>query len=67
MRTSVKVERVETNSKYYPEVHLHFKDYRGNTTIKLDEKTARLLVTDLDVKINWTQKIIDEVKDMDVR
>ena len=57
MKTTVRVERVETASKYYPEVHLHFKDYRGNITIKLDEKTARLLVTDLDVKINWTEKV----------
>lgn len=64
MKTSVKVERVETSSKYYPEVHLHLKDYRGSNIFKMDEQTARLLIEQLDSKVNWTQKIINEVKDI---
>lgn len=37
--------------------HLSFDDYRGEKTIKLDERTARLLVSELDKQINFTQKI----------
>jgi hypothetical protein len=60
MKTDVTVEKVETKSKYYPMYHLSFGDYRGETVIKLDERTARLLVTELDKEINFTQKIFED-------
>ena len=57
MKTDLKVERVETDSKYYPMYHVITNDHRGKHTLKLDESTARLLVSELDVKINCTEKI----------
>lgn len=57
MKTELSVKKVETKSKYYPMYHLSFDDYRGEKTIKLDERTARLLVSELDKQINFTQKI----------
>ena len=57
MKTIPTVTKVETNSKYYPVYHLTFDDYRGVKTIKIDEQTARLLVTMLDEAINCFEKI----------
>ena len=57
MRTELSVTKVETESKYYPMYHLEFDDYRGVKIIKLDERTARLLVSELDRKINFTEKV----------
>ena len=57
MKTELSVTKVETESKYYPMYHLEFDDYRGVKIIKLDERTARLLVSKLDKKINCTEKV----------
>ena len=57
MKTDLKVERVETDSKYYPMYHVITNDHRGKHVLKLDESTARLLVSELDVKINCTEKL----------
>jgi hypothetical protein len=57
MKTELSVTKVETESKYYPTYHLEFNDYRGAKIIKLDERTARLLVSELDKQINCTEKI----------
>ena len=57
MNTELFVDKVETKSKYYPMYHITFDDYRGEKVIKLDERTARLLVSELDKKINFTHKI----------
>ena len=60
IETKVKVKKVETVSKYYPEYHCLFKDYRGEYIIKLDESTARQFVSELDKTINFTEKVLDE-------
>ena len=57
MKTDLKVEKVETDSKYYPMYYVTVSDYRGKHILKLDERTARLLVSELDRKINFTEKI----------
>ena len=58
MKTELSVTKVETKSKYYPMYHLEFDDYRGVKMIKLDERTARLLVSELDRNINFTEKVV---------
>ena len=57
MKTDLTIKKVETKSKYYPMYHICFDDYRGEKTIKLDEETARLLVSELDKSINFTEKL----------
>lgn len=57
MKTEVSVKKVDATNKYYPMYHIKFNDYRGKSIIKLDEETARLLVSELDKKINFTEKI----------
>ena len=57
MKTDLQVKKVITDSKYYPMYHICFNDYRGEKTIKLDERTARLLVSELDKSINFTEKL----------
>lgn len=57
MKTGLTVKKVDANNKYYPMYHIEFDDYRGKNVIKLDEETARLLTSELDKKINFTEKL----------
>ena len=57
MKTNVTVKKVDANNKYYPMYHIEYNDYRGKNFLKLDEETARLLVSELDKKINFTEKV----------
>jgi len=57
IKTQIRVEKVETVSKYYPDYHIHYKDYRGDFTFKLDESTFRQFISESDEIINCTEKI----------